>query len=73
MTGAAVGRGRPIDALGLEDVVTLLDCLPRRGRAAMDDLGVIGQVPGAAVHAGLKPYRHDAVDHALAKPAICVD
>jgi transposase len=31
----------------------------------MDDLGVIGEMTGVAVHDGWKPYRHYDVDHAL--------
>ena len=45
--------------------LTLIDCHPKRGRLAMDDLGVIGQMTGVAVHDGWKPYRHYDVDHAL--------
>ena len=46
-------------------LLTLLDCHPKRGRVAMDDLGVIGAMSGVAVHDGWKPYRHYDVDHAL--------
>jgi transposase len=45
--------------------LTLLDCHAKRGRAAMDDLGVIGEMSGVAVHDGWKPYRHYDLDHAL--------
>jgi hypothetical protein len=31
----------------------------------MDDLGVIGEMSGVAVHDGWKPYRHYDIDHAL--------
>jgi transposase len=31
----------------------------------MEDLGVIGEMSGVAVHDGWKPYRHYDVDHAL--------
>ncbi len=31
----------------------------------MDDLGVIGEMSGVAVHDGWKPYRHYDVDHGL--------
>ncbi|MHB8593969.1 MAG: IS66 family transposase [Acidimicrobiales bacterium] len=46
-------------------LLTLLDCHPKRGRVAMDDLGVIGSMSGVAVHDGWRPYRHYDVDHAL--------
>jgi transposase len=46
-------------------LLTLLDCHKRRGRVAMDDLGVIGAMSGVAVHDGWKPYRHYDVDHGL--------
>ena len=45
--------------------LTLLDCHPKRGRLAMDDLGVIGEMSGVAVHDGWRPYRHYGIDHAL--------
>ncbi len=44
---------------------TLLDCHQKRGRAAMDDLGVIEAMSGVAIHDGWRPYRHYDVDHAL--------
>ena len=46
-------------------LLTLLDCHPKRGRAAMDDLGVIGVMSVVAIHDGWKPYRHYHVAHAL--------
>jgi transposase len=45
--------------------LTLRDCHPKRGRLAMDDLGVIGEMSGVAVHDGWRPYRHYGIDHAL--------
>jgi transposase len=45
--------------------LTLLDCHKKRGRVAMDELGVIAAMSGVAVHDGWKPYRHYEVDHAL--------
>ena len=47
------------------DLLTLLECHKNRGRIAMDDLGVIGEIAGVAVHDGWKPYRHYDVAHAL--------
>jgi transposase len=46
-------------------LLTLLDCHPRRGRAAMDDLGVIDQMMGIAHHDGWRPYRAYDVTHSL--------
>ncbi len=45
--------------------LTLLDCHPRRGRAAMDELGVIAQMSGIAHHDGWRPYRAYDVVHSL--------
>jgi len=45
--------------------LTLLDCHPRRGTLAMEDLGVIAHMSGIAVHDGWRPYRSFAVTHAL--------
>ncbi len=44
--------------------LTLLGCHKKRGRVAMDDLGVIGEMAGVAVHDSWKPYRRYDVDHA---------
>jgi transposase len=46
-------------------LLTLLDCHPRRGRAAMDDLGVIETMMGVAHHDGWRPYRAYDVVHSL--------
>jgi len=46
-------------------LLTLLDCHPKRGRAAMDDLGVIDHMTGIAHHDGWKPYRAYDVVHSL--------
>jgi transposase len=46
-------------------LLTLLDCHPKRGRAAMDDLGVIDQMTGIAHHDGWRPYRAYDVVHSL--------
>jgi transposase len=47
------------------DWLTLLNCHHRRGRIAMDDLGVIAHMTGIAVHDGWRPYRKHEVTHAL--------
>jgi transposase len=62
--GRAAGRLHWVHSASTR-LVTLLDCHPKRGRLAMDDLGVIGEMSGVAVHDGWKPYRHYDVDHAL--------
>jgi transposase len=46
-------------------LLTLLDCHERRGRVAMDDLGVIALMSGIAHHDGWKPYRAYDVVHSL--------
>jgi transposase len=44
---------------------TLLQCHKRRGTVAMDEMGVIGEMSGIAVHDGWKPYRSYDVAHQL--------
>ena len=44
---------------------TLLACHKRRGRPAMDDMGVIAEMAGVAIHDGWKPYRSYEVTHGL--------
>jgi transposase len=46
-------------------LLTLIDCHRRRGRVAMDELGVIGAMSGIAVHDGWSPYRRYDVVHQL--------
>lgn len=62
--GRAVGRLHWVHSASTS-LLTLLDCHPKRGRLAMDDLGVIGEMSGVAIHDGWKPYRHYDVDHGL--------
>src|ERR1019366_4061845 len=62
--GRAAGRLHWVHSASTS-LLTLIDCHPKRGRAAMDDLGVIGAMSGVAIHDGWKPYRHYHVDHAL--------
>jgi len=67
-TGArAVGRLHWVHSASTA-LLTYIDCHKKRGRAAMDDLGVIGQMSGVALHDGWKPYRHYDVAHALCNP-----
>jgi transposase len=64
-TGARV-NGRLAWVHGASNaLLTLIDCHPRRGRVAMDDLGVIAHMSGIAVHDGWRPYRSFDVTHAL--------
>ena len=62
--GRAAGRLHWVHSASTS-LLTLLGCHPKRGRAAMDDLEVIGAMSGVAIHDGWKPYRHYEVDHAL--------
>ena len=62
--GRAAGRLHWVHSAST-DLLTLIDCHQKRGRIAMDDLGVIGAMSGVAVHDGWKSYRHYDVDHAL--------
>jgi transposase len=45
--------------------LTLLECNKRRGRVAMDAMGILGAMSGVAIHDGWKPYRHYDVTHGL--------
>jgi transposase len=64
-TGARV-NGRLAWVHGASNAwLTLLDCHERRGRVAMEDLGIIAHMSGIAVHDGWRPYRGFEVTHAL--------
>jgi transposase len=62
--GRAAGRLHWVHSASTA-LLTLLDCHQRRGTQAMDDLGVIGEMTGIAVHDGWRPYRRYDVVHAL--------
>jgi transposase len=62
--GRAAGRLHWVHSAST-GLLTLLDCHRKRGKLALDDLGVIGAMSGVAVHDGWKPYRHFDVSHAL--------
>ena len=62
--GRAAGRLHWVHSASTA-LLTLLDCHQRRGTLAMDDLGVIGEMTGIAIHDGWKPYRSYDVAHAL--------
>ena len=53
--GRAVGRLHWVHSAST-GLLPLLDSHPERGRLAMDDLAVIGEMSGVAVHDGWKPY-----------------
>ena len=44
---------------------TLLTCHKKRGREAIDEMGVLSDMTGTAVHDGFRPYRSYDVVHAL--------
>ncbi|MFZ0168186.1 MAG: IS66 family transposase [Candidatus Dormiibacterota bacterium] len=44
---------------------TLLDCYQRRGKVAIEEMGVLSLMSGIAVHDGFAPYRSYEVIHAL--------
>ncbi len=64
-TGARVDGSLHWVHVASNAVVTLLDCHKRRGRVAIDEIGVMGMMKGIAVHDGWKPYRSYDVVHAL--------
>ncbi len=45
--------------------LTLLDCNKKRGRVAMDAMGILRAMSGVAIHDGWKPYRHYDITHGL--------
>ena len=45
--------------------LTLLECNKKRGRVAMDAMGILTAMSGVAVHDGWKPYRSYDVTHGL--------
>ena len=62
--GRAAGRLHWVHSASTA-LLTLVDCHRRRGTLAMDDLGVIGEMTGIAIHDGWRPYRRYDVVHAL--------
>ena len=62
--GRAAGRLHWVHSASTS-LLTLLDCNPKLGRVAMDDLGVIGAMSEVGNHDGWRPHRHYDVDHAL--------
>lgn len=63
-TGARVeGRLHRVD-VACSSLYTLLMVHRRRGRVAIDDMGVMAKMTGVACHDGWKPYRSYKVVHA---------
>ena len=62
--GRAAGRLHWVHSASTA-LLTLLDCHPRRGTLGMDEMGVIGEMAGIAIHDGWRPYRRYDVTHAL--------
>jgi transposase len=65
-TGARISGARHWFHVACTGWLTLLDCHPRRGTAAFDDMAVLGVFEGTLVSDGWKPYwSYPALDHAL--------
>lgn len=64
-TGARIAGARWWFHVAATDRLTLLDCHPRRGVHAFDDIGVLAAFGGIAVHDGWKPYWHYTCGHSL--------
>jgi transposase len=64
-TGARVAGRLHWVHVAANRLFTLIDCHPRRGAIAMDDLGVIANMTGVAVHDGWRSYRCYDVAHSL--------
>jgi transposase len=48
-----------------DHLLTLLTCHTRRGKVAFNEIGVITQMTGVAVHDGFRPYQSYEVTHSL--------
>jgi transposase len=64
-TGARVSGRLHWVHVASDALLTLLQCHGRRGRTAMDEMGVIGAMGGIAVHDGFSAYRPYDLTHAL--------
>lgn len=64
-TGARVSGTRHWFHVASNGRITLLMFHPKRGRAAIDDMGVLGALTGTAVHDGWKPYWAYDCAHAI--------
>jgi transposase len=65
-TGSRISGARYWFHVACNDMLTLLDCHPKRGVEAMRDMGVLPFFSGVLVSDGWKPYWSvDGVEHAL--------
>jgi hypothetical protein len=64
-TGARVNASLHWVHVASSALLTLLDCHKRRGKSAIDEIGVMAKMAGVAVHDGWKPYRTYDVVHGL--------
>lgn len=64
-TGARIAGKRHWFHVASTDLITLLMFHPKRGKAAFDDMGVLGAFAGTAVHDGWKSYWAYDCDHAI--------
>lgn len=65
-TGARISGARHWFHVACTSMLTLLDCHPKRGTVAFNDMGVLGLFEGVLVSDGWKPYwSYPALDHAL--------
>jgi hypothetical protein len=66
-TGGRVAGSLHFVHVASNALLTLLDCHKRRGKVAMDEIGVIGAMSGICVHDGWTPY----ASYANATHALC--
>ncbi|HVC88966.1 MAG TPA: IS66 family transposase [Gaiellaceae bacterium] len=64
-TGGRVGGRLQWIHVASTTLLTLLECHPRRGVVAMDEMGILEKLSGVAIHDGWKPYRTYDVVHGL--------
>jgi transposase len=64
-TGARVQGSLHWVHVASTSLLTLLDCHKRRGKAAIDAMGIMEKMSGVAVHDGWAPYRTYDVVHGL--------
>jgi transposase len=64
-TGGRVAGSLHWVHVACSSLYTLIQCHKKRGRVAMDEMGVIAKMRGIAVHDGWKPYRSYDVAHQL--------
>ena len=65
-TGARICGARYWFHVACTDLITLLDCHPKRGKVAFDDLGVLPFFKGVLISDGWKSYwSYSAIEHSL--------